>query len=93
MIQSLLQLLTGRRTVPNVIVDLDPIGGSDDVELLHSEGGLKELFNDARLIKLPDYRYGIHGLGVIKPGEVVDEADIVRAPVPAPPGVVQQVKV
>jgi hypothetical protein len=36
----MLQLLTGRRTVPNVIVNFKSLGGSDEVNLLHQEGTL-----------------------------------------------------
>ncbi|WOO81323.1 Monothiol glutaredoxin-S6 [Vanrija pseudolonga] len=42
-IQNFLQYLTNRRTVPNLIIDWVSIGGSDDMDLLHAEGGLKKL--------------------------------------------------
>lgn len=42
-IQSLLKRLTGRRTVPNVIVDHTSIGGADEVGLMDSEGSLRTL--------------------------------------------------
>ncbi|WWC60787.1 glutaredoxin [Kwoniella dejecticola CBS 10117] len=45
-IQTLLQRITGRRTVPNVLLDFASIGGSDDVTLLHSEGGLQRRLED-----------------------------------------------
>jgi glutaredoxin len=35
--------LTGRRTVPNVIVDHTSIGGADEVSLMDSEGSLRTL--------------------------------------------------
>ncbi|EKD04623.1 hypothetical protein A1Q2_01083 [Trichosporon asahii var. asahii CBS 8904] len=41
-IQDALYSLTGRRTVPNVIVDFEPIGGSDEVATLHGEGSLEK---------------------------------------------------
>jgi hypothetical protein len=40
-IQNFLQYLTNRRTVPNLIIDWKSIGGNDDMDLLHAEGGLK----------------------------------------------------
>ncbi|KAL1411016.1 hypothetical protein Q8F55_001961 [Vanrija albida] len=48
-IQNLLMYLTGRRTVPNLIVDWKSVGGSDDMDLLHAEGGLKKLLVHARV--------------------------------------------
>lgn len=41
-IQDALYALTGRRTVPNVIVDFESIGGSDEVATLHGEGSLEK---------------------------------------------------
>ncbi|WWC89701.1 glutaredoxin [Kwoniella dendrophila CBS 6074] len=49
-IQTLLQRITGRRTVPNVLLDFESIGGSDDVTLLHSEGGLQRKLEDSDLL-------------------------------------------
>jgi hypothetical protein len=43
-IQTLLQQITGRRTVPNILLDFTSIGGSDEITLIHSEGGLKKKF-------------------------------------------------
>lgn len=43
LIQDTLRTLTGRRTVPNVVVDFESIGGSDEVGTLHGEGGLEKL--------------------------------------------------
>ncbi|BEJ12297.1 hypothetical protein CspHIS471_0207570 [Cutaneotrichosporon sp. HIS471] len=40
-IQDLLLSLTGRRTVPNVMIHFESIGGADETQLLHSEGGLQ----------------------------------------------------
>ncbi|KAK4686389.1 hypothetical protein P7C73_g3736, partial [Tremellales sp. Uapishka_1] len=45
-IQNLLHHLTGRRTVPNILLDFASIGGSDDITLLHAEGGLQKRFED-----------------------------------------------
>ncbi|BEI81595.1 hypothetical protein CcaverHIS002_0207550 [Cutaneotrichosporon cavernicola] len=41
LIQDLLLSLTGRRTVPNVMIHFVSIGGADETQLLHSEGGLQ----------------------------------------------------
>lgn len=41
-IQDALYALTGRRTVPNVIVDFESVGGSDEVATLHGEGSLEK---------------------------------------------------
>ncbi|WVW82712.1 glutaredoxin [Kwoniella bestiolae CBS 10118] len=49
-IQTLLQRITGRRTVPNVLLDFVSIGGSDDVTLLHSEGGLQRTLEDMEVL-------------------------------------------
>lgn len=49
-IQLLLQYLTGRRTVPNILFDFESIGGSDEVTLLHGEGGLQRQFQDLGLL-------------------------------------------
>lgn len=38
--QDVLQYLTGRRTVPNVLVEFSSLGGADEVTLLHHEGVL-----------------------------------------------------
>ena len=45
-LQGLLQRFTNRRTVPNVLLDFICIGGSDDITLLHSEGGLHRKFEE-----------------------------------------------
>lgn len=45
-LQDLLQHLTGRRTVPNILLDFASIGGSDDLTLMHSEGGLQRRFEE-----------------------------------------------
>ena len=49
-IQTLLQRLTGRRTVPNILLDFTSIGGSDEVTLLHSEGGLRKQFEQLEIL-------------------------------------------
>ncbi|WVQ78441.1 glutaredoxin [Cryptococcus sp. DSM 104549] len=49
-IQTLLQRITGRRTVPNILLDFTSIGGSDDITLLHSEGGLQRRFEDMEVV-------------------------------------------
>ncbi|EXJ86225.1 hypothetical protein A1O1_06595 [Capronia coronata CBS 617.96] len=41
-IQDLLVSLTGRRTVPNIMINTQSLGGSDDLAHLHSEGKLEE---------------------------------------------------
>jgi len=46
-IQELLHKLTGRGTVPNVIVGGKSIGGADDVTSLHAAGGLAPVLNKA----------------------------------------------
>ncbi|KIR28710.1 glutaredoxin [Cryptococcus deuterogattii LA55] len=43
-LQDFLQRFTDRRTVPNILLDFVSIGGSDDITLLHSEGGLQRKF-------------------------------------------------
>ncbi|KAH8107896.1 thioredoxin-like protein, partial [Cristinia sonorae] len=42
-IQAILRRLTGRGTVPNVILQAKAIGGSDDIQLLDQTGELKEI--------------------------------------------------
>jgi glutaredoxin len=41
-LQGALQKMTGRRTVPNVLINGKSIGGGDDVEALHTEGKIVE---------------------------------------------------
>ncbi|KAL2398006.1 hypothetical protein ABEF95_000911 [Exophiala dermatitidis] len=41
-VQDLLASLTGRRTVPNIMINSQSLGGSDDIAHLHSEGRLEE---------------------------------------------------
>ncbi|EXJ85056.1 hypothetical protein A1O3_05731 [Capronia epimyces CBS 606.96] len=41
-IQDLLASLTGRRTVPNIMINTQSLGGSDDIAQLHAEGKLEE---------------------------------------------------
>lgn len=41
-IQDLLASLTGRRTVPNIMINTQSLGGSDDIARMHSEGTLEE---------------------------------------------------
>lgn len=45
-IKYLLTHLTGRSTFPNVILDFKPLGGGDDIELLHAEGGLVKVLKE-----------------------------------------------
>ncbi|CAK4668283.1 unnamed protein product [Aphanomyces euteiches] len=49
-IQSALQELTGRSTVPNVFVKTTTIGGGSDVAKLKSEGKLVPLLKDAGIL-------------------------------------------
>ncbi|KAH7108357.1 glutaredoxin [Auriculariales sp. MPI-PUGE-AT-0066] len=48
-IQDLLFTLTGRGTVPNVIVGGQSIGGADDIAALHAAGRLEPILNQAIL--------------------------------------------
>lgn len=48
-IQDMLKILTGRRTVPNVIVDFASLGGSDEITLLDAEGGLQRRLINYRI--------------------------------------------
>ena len=41
-LQSELASITGRKTVPNILINGKSIGGGDDVERLHLEGDLIE---------------------------------------------------
>jgi len=41
-LQSELASITGRKTVPNILINGKSIGGGDDVEKLHLEGELIE---------------------------------------------------
>jgi hypothetical protein len=50
LIQTLLQYLTSRRTVPNILLDFVSIGGSDDLTLVHGEGGLQRDFQEMGLL-------------------------------------------
>lgn len=49
-IQSILEHLTGRRTVPNILMDFVSVGGSDDLMLMQAEGSLKRKFGDMELL-------------------------------------------
>jgi glutaredoxin len=49
-LQTLLSYLTSRRTVPNVILDFTSIGGSDDLTLIHGEGGLQRTFQEMGML-------------------------------------------
>ncbi|KIX04989.1 uncharacterized protein Z518_05861 [Rhinocladiella mackenziei CBS 650.93] len=42
-LQDLLNTLTGRRTVPNIMINSQSLGGSDDIAKMHSEGILEEV--------------------------------------------------
>lgn len=76
MLQSLLQQLTGRRTVPNVLLDFQSIGGSDEIALLHGEGGLRKTFRELEM--LPGFRRRIN---MAKPPRL----DLPEIPVNGPP--------
>ncbi|KAH0844759.1 hypothetical protein AYO21_01921 [Fonsecaea monophora] len=41
-LQDLLATLTGRRTVPNIMINAQSLGGSDDIARMHTEGTLEE---------------------------------------------------
>ncbi|KIW95227.1 uncharacterized protein Z519_03811 [Cladophialophora bantiana CBS 173.52] len=41
-LQDLLATLTGRRTVPNIMINAQSLGGSDDIVKMHMEGTLEE---------------------------------------------------
>ena len=41
-LQDLLAALTGRRTVPNIMINAQSLGGGDDVAHMHAEGTLEE---------------------------------------------------
>jgi glutaredoxin len=45
-IQQILGRLTGRRTVPNILIQGNSIGGSDDVHALHASDKLVALFTE-----------------------------------------------
>ncbi|KAI0779498.1 thioredoxin-like protein [Fomes fomentarius] len=45
-VQAILARLTGRRTVPNVLLKGSSIGGSDDIHALHKEHRLKRLLEE-----------------------------------------------
>jgi glutaredoxin len=55
-IQNLLHALIGRRTVPNVILDFTSVGGSDEITLLHAEGGLQRRFEEMEVVPGPRRR-------------------------------------
>ena len=92
-IQTLLQRLTGRRTVPNLLLDFHSIGGSDEVTLLHGEGGLQRQFQMMGV--LPGFRANLSpnpGMNIRKVPSPDREQDPVVPPARAPPAiaVVQQ---
>lgn len=49
LIQGILNRLTGRRTVPNIILQGESIGGADDIIALHQDDKLKPLLHNAGL--------------------------------------------
>jgi glutaredoxin len=61
LIQSLLSTLTGRHTVPNILLNYVPIGGSDDIELLYSEGSLADKLAEAGLALYSGTTGGVRG--------------------------------
>ena len=76
-IQTLLKSITGRRTVPNVILDFVSIGGSDEITLLHAEGGLKRRFEEMRLIT--SWRRRVQAVRPPIVAPPVEERDLVDA--------------
>lgn len=48
-IQSLLEEFTARRTVPNILLNWQPIGGADELQLAASEGSLTRILNEGGL--------------------------------------------
>lgn len=48
-IKAVLTRLTGRSTVPNVILQGKSIGGGDDITAMHNDGQLRQLFENAGL--------------------------------------------
>ncbi|OCF36362.1 glutaredoxin [Kwoniella heveanensis BCC8398] len=67
-LQTLLQRITGRRTVPNVLLDFTSIGGSDDVTLLHAEGGLQRRFEEMEVLPYARRRRPVVPAAVVEPG-------------------------
>ncbi|EIW66320.1 hypothetical protein M231_05840 [Tremella mesenterica] len=51
-IQDLLQHLTGRRSVPNLILDFVSAGGDDDMTLAHSEGAMQKRFEEMKVVPM-----------------------------------------
>jgi glutaredoxin-related protein len=43
-IHSLLQEFTARETIPSVLLNWQPIGGADEIELAAAEGSLSRIF-------------------------------------------------
>lgn len=41
-LQELLTSLTGRRTVPNIMINAQSLGGSDDIARMHADGTLAD---------------------------------------------------
>jgi glutaredoxin len=60
-LQTLLSYLTSRRTVPNVILDFTSIGGSDDLTLIHGEGGLQRKFQEMGMLPGWEWKAPSHG--------------------------------
>jgi hypothetical protein len=52
--------LTSRRTVPNIILDFISIGGSDDLTLIHGEGGLQRKFQEMGVLPGWEWRAKAH---------------------------------
>ena len=46
LVQHALMELTGQRTVPNVFIGEDHIGGNDDLQQMHAEGRLLPLLEE-----------------------------------------------
>ncbi|CAH3192888.1 unnamed protein product [Porites evermanni] len=50
-IQSALQVMTGRRTVPNVFIKGTSIGGGSETAELYQSGKLKEMLQEQGIVK------------------------------------------
>ena len=50
-LQSALQVMTGRRTVPNVFIKGTSIGGGSETAELYQSGKLKELLQEQGIVK------------------------------------------
>lgn len=53
-VKALLHKYTGRSTFPNIIVQSQTIGGSDDLQRLHNDGELEGIFSRAGVVSHRD---------------------------------------